>query len=309
MSEDPSIVRERAQNLWKSFARKNENVTRGAVISADPNTSFEQIGGLAGPKDELLTYACAATSPEVYKTWGTVPPSGILLVGRAGSGKSLLARALATQTGTPFIRVDVPRMVLDVVHAGGKIGELLQSWSETLEELPRVTVLFDELEFSQAQELGERRPDLPIGPVMDFLLELLDRTIRAEGHLVIGSSSHPDTLRPALLQPGRFERVVEVNPLFPADVVEALQIHSRAAEKRAGRPLFEEIDWRRAVGQNNQPSIGDWVRILHAVLRRKARGDAAGEEVGPVTTQDLEYEVTRYQQAQRRVQTESGQYV
>ena len=120
---------------------------------------------------------------------------------------------------------------------------------------------------------------------------MLDRTIRAEGHLVIGSSSHPDTLRPALLRPGRFERVVEVNPSFPNDVVEALQIHSRAAEKRAGRPLFDEIDWRRAVGQNNEPSIGDWVRILHAVLRRKARGDASGEETGPVTTENLEYEV------------------
>ena len=200
-------------------------------------------------------------------------------------------------------------MVLDVVHGGGKVGELIQSWTEVLDEMPPLTVFFSELEFSQAQEIGHQRPDLPIGPIMDFLLEVIDRTMQ-HGHLIVGTTSHPDSLREAFLVPGRFERVVEVTPHLPDDVVEALQIHVRKAEKRAGRGLFDPIEWPEVVGAAQDPSIGDWVRILHAVLRRKARLDAAGELPGLVTAADFAHELDRFMQAQRRIRTpEGGNYV
>ena len=305
-----SIAHERAQNLWASFLRKVDPLARGTQLTPDPAFSFDRIGGLAQAKEEILTYACAATSPEIYSHWGTFQPSGVLMIGRQGVGKSLLARALATRTETAFLTVDVPRVVLDVVHSGGKVGDLIQSWSEVLEEMPPLTVFFSELEFSQAQEIGHRRPDLPIGPIMDFLLELVGRTIASESHLVLGATSHPDTLRRAFVAPGRFERVVEVTPIFPTDVIATLQIHASDAEKRAGRPLFDQVDWSRVIGQISEPSTGDWVRILHAVLRRKARCEAGGETVTPVTTQDLKQEVDRFRQAQRHIRTpEGGNYL
>jgi len=300
------IQQERAQNLWSSFLRKVDPLARGAQLLPDPDFGFDQIGGLASAKEEILTYACAATSPDVYQHWGTFPPSAVLMIGQQGVGKSLLARALATRTETSFLTVDVPRVVLDVVHGGGKVGELIQSWTEVLDEMPPLTVFFSELEFSQAQEIGHQRPDLPIGPIMDFLLELVGRTIASENHLVLGATSHPDTLRRAFVAPGRFERVVEVIPRFPADVIETLQIHTSDAEQRAGRPLLEDVDWQRVVGQISEPSTGDWVRILHAVLRRKARCEAGGESVAPVTTQDLKEEVDRFRQALKRIQIPDG---
>jgi transitional endoplasmic reticulum ATPase len=307
---DLSIEQERAQNLWASFLRKVDPLARGAQLEPDPGFSFDEIGGLASAKEEILTYACAATSPEVYSHWGTYPPSGVLMIGEPGVGKSLLAKALATRTETGFLTVDVPRMVLDVVHSGGKVGELVQSWSEALEEMPALTVYFNELEFSQAQEIGHRRPDLPIGPIMDFLLELVGRAIACEAHLVIGATSHPDTLRRAFVAPGRFERVVEVTPVFPSDVIATLQIHATQSEKRAGRPLFDDLDWDRVVGHANEPCLGDWVRILHAVLRRKARCEAGGETVTPVTTRDLRDEVDRFRQAQKHIHvSDGGNYV
>ena len=187
--KDRAIEIERAQNLWASFVRKFEPHARGTHLTADSGFDIGRIGGLAAPKDEILTYAYAATSPTVYENWGTHPPSGILLIGRRSSGKSLLARALASHTKTVFLRVDVPRLALDVVHSGGKAGELIQGWSQVLDEMPPLTVFFDELEFSQAQEIGGHRGDLPIGPVMDFLLEVVDRTIASKNHLVVGSTS------------------------------------------------------------------------------------------------------------------------
>ncbi|MCA9509747.1 MAG: AAA family ATPase [Myxococcota bacterium] len=299
----------RAQNLWSSFARKIDPLDNGMELVATPALDAADIGGLDGPKEEVATYACAATSPHIYQSWGTQPPSGILFMGQRGSGKRLLAEALATQTDTSFLVIDVPRLVLDVIHAGKKASELVQGWSDFLEEMPRLTVFFDELEFSQAQEIGERRPDLPVGPIMDFLLEIIDRTIRVDGHLVVAATSHPDSLREAFVVPGRFERLVEVRPRMPEDVVAALQIHARAAEKRAGRSLFESVQWERVVVAARDASIGDWVRILHAVLRRKARCEAAGEETGFVTTVDVQNEVERFTEARRQIRSGGGNYV
>jgi SpoVK/Ycf46/Vps4 family AAA+-type ATPase len=307
---DPTLQRERATNLWSSFERKFPPIPKATEFEAQPDVGVDQIGGLAAAKEEVLTYACAATDPEVYARWGTWAPSALLLIGREGVGKTLLARALATRSGTAFVRVFVPRLVLEIVHRSGQVGELLEQWSATLAEMPPLTLFFDELEFSLAEEIGARRPDLPVGPIMDFLLDLVDRAIAVEHTLVVGSTSHPDTLRRAFLSPRRFERVVEVNPLVPGDVVEALQIHERAAEQRAGHKLFDAIDWLQVVGSYEEPSPGEWIRVMHAVLRRKARCEAAAETEGPVTTADLLQEVERLRKAKGRLpQPGSGIYL
>ncbi len=308
--DDPAIRVERAQNLWSSFERKHMPLSRSAHLTADPRLDLALIGGLGGPKEEIQTYACAATNPDVYSHWGTFPPSGILLIGRLGVGKSLLAQALATLTDTSFLRVDVPQLAIDVMHAGGKVGEYVAAWSGILEEMPKLTIFFDELEFAQVEELGERRRDLPVGPIMDFLLEMVDRAIGIGEHLVVGASAHPDTLRHAFVAPRRFERVVEVTPLFPGDVIEALRIHAGVAEKRAGRPLFDSVEWSEVVGQHRDPSTGDWIRMLHGALRRKARCEAAGEETGPITTTDLVRESERSRGSRERIHSRAaGNYV
>ena len=102
---DRSIHAERALNIWSSFQRSLDPLVRGAQIVPAPETAFDDIGGLASAKDEVLTYAYAQTSPDVYGRWGTVPPSAMLMIGGRGSGKSLLAEALAAHTSTAFGRV------------------------------------------------------------------------------------------------------------------------------------------------------------------------------------------------------------
>ena len=107
-----------------------------------------------------------------------------------------------------------------------------------------------------------------------------------------------------------FERIVEVTPDYPDDIVAALRIHAADAEKRAGHPLFEEIDWREVVGKFRGPSTGDWIHILHSVLRRKARCEAAGEVVTPATTDDLLSEVDRLRHAHGQLpKTNRGIYL
>jgi len=299
--DERQIQVERAQNLWDRGVRKMPPLERASELVASPAVYSDQIGGLAQAQDEVLTYACSMTNPEVYAHWGTFPPTGLLLIGPPGCGKMLLAEALATRAGTSFLHLRVPRLALEVMHYGGKVGELLEVWSGTLAEMPPLTIFFEELEFSQAKELGERRTDLPIGPIMDFLQEFVDRAIAKGDVLAVASTSYPDTLRPAFVAPGRFERIVEVLPSFPGDVVAALQIHARAAEKRAGRALFDGVDWEQAVRQQREASIGDWVQLLHGALRRKARCEASAEPAPLVTTADLVAEVERFRHANDRL--------
>lgn len=304
--DESELRRERTLNLWASFARKFPPLMKAVALDPAPALGFERIGGLAAPKEEVQTYACGATHPEVYEHWGTFPPSALLLIGQRGVGKHLLATALAARAGTGFLHVSVPQLVLQLLHSAGQAGALMSEWSQALAEMPALTVFYDELEFSLAHEFGARRADLPVGPVMDFLLDLVDRTIAVESTLVVGSTSYPDTLRQAFLMPGRFERVVEVSPLYPDDVVAALRIHAADAEKRAGRALFEAIEWRRVVEQLREPTPGDWVRLLHAVLRRKAGCEVAGEALAPITTQDFLEEVDRVRRARARLPATAG---
>ena len=303
------LERKRAANLWEPFARKVPPVAKACLFSASPTVHFGDIGGLEDAKDEVLTYACAATEPEIYSRWGTVAPSGLLLIGPDGSGKSLLAAALATRTETPFLKIRVARLALQLLHAGGKAGELLQGWAETLGEIKNVTVYFDELDFAHDPTLGAPRMDLPASQLSDFLLELIDTTIGVTEALTLGGTSRPDTLSPIYFQPGRFERVVSVNPIVPGDVIAALEIHSAAAEKRAGRHLFGKVDWPRAIEQHREASIGAWVQLMHAVLRRKARCDAADDKPGEVTTEDVMAEVDRFKRATLRLPSTGGRYL
>lgn len=306
---DRSIRSERALNIWSSFQRSVSPLARGAAIIPAPELDFDEIGGLVAAKDEILTYAYAQTSPEIYGRWGTFPPSAMLMIGRRGSGKAMLAEALAARTETAFVRVDVPRIVLDVIHGVSKIGELIQGWSAALEEMPPVTVFFDELQYAQAHDLSAHHGQLPAGPILDFLFELLDRTLAVPRALVVGATSFPDTLPHAFVAPGRFERIVEVNPIFPDDVVAALEIHAKQSEARAGRALFEKISWPVVVGSTGDPSIGDWVRMLHGVLRRKARLEAGGDEPDPVTSEDFTRELSRFRQAHTRIHMDGGNYL
>ena len=309
MSERP-IQQERAQNLWNSATRKLPALARATALVPSPEVGAERIGGLEEAQEEVLTYACTMTNREVYAAWGTFPPSGLLLIGQHGCGKSLLAEALATRARTAFLRVEVPRLALELVHGGGKAGELIEGWSSLLADMPATTVFFHELEFMQAVEIGGDRVDLPLGPIMDFLCELTDRTVAHGQTLLVGSTSHPDTLRPAFALPDRFERVVEVTPTYPDDVVAALLIHARAAEKRAGRALFGDVDWLDVVNRFREPSIGDWVGVMHAARRRKARADCMAGEPAAVTTADLLVEVDQLRRTFKRLRaTPAGTYV
>ena len=78
--DEPQIQVERSQNLWDRSVRKMPPLERASAFVAAPDVHSDQIGGLAQAQDELLSYACTMTNPEVYAQWGTFPPTGLLLM-------------------------------------------------------------------------------------------------------------------------------------------------------------------------------------------------------------------------------------
>ena len=112
------IQQERNHDLWHSAARKFPPLDKVGSLVAAPEVGAERIGGLGATREEVLTYACAMTSPEVYASWGTFPPSGLLRIGQAGCGKSLRAEALATRAGTAFLEIQISRLALEIVRQG-----------------------------------------------------------------------------------------------------------------------------------------------------------------------------------------------
>jgi transitional endoplasmic reticulum ATPase len=316
VSEETTEER-RAANLWETFARKVPPIAKATRLLPRPELDLDGIGGLEPAKDEILTYACAATHPEVYDRWGTKPPTGLLLIGPPDSGKSLLAEALAVRTGMAFLAIEVPRLLYQLVGMPAAIPELLNGWEATLAEMPATTVLFSHLDVDASFGLGELQPEPPgshvafarIAPLIGLVLELVDRTIPSEGTLVVGSTSHPDALPPAFALPGRFERVVDVVPSLPDDLIAALTIHAAQAQERARRDLFDDVDWGALVAAGDDISIGAWVRSLHAALRRKARCEAAGDPPGLVTTADIRAEIERFTRTSKRIPRPTGSYL
>jgi len=141
-----------------------------------------------------------------------------------------------------------------------------------------------------------------------------DETLRAQRYEFLGK------LRVRVVEPLSGDRTIlavhgsprrPINEyIFPDDVIETLQLHAEGAERRAQRTLFDGIDWRQVIGQTREAAPGDWVRILHAVLRRKARQEAAHEDVSPVTTANLKKEVERFKHAEERLRDpEGGNYL
>jgi len=106
-----------------------------------PDTTFEQIGGLREAKSIVRSLSTAVTDPELYRKWGITPPKGVLLFGPPGTGKSLLARALATETGAVFYHLKLMNLTSKF---GPTTGELLPEILAVAREQGKGVVFLDE---------------------------------------------------------------------------------------------------------------------------------------------------------------------
>jgi len=191
-----------------------------------PTVAYEDIGGL---EDQILelreTVELPLTSPELFEKVGISPPKGVMLYGPPGTGKTLLARAVAHETNATFIRVIGSELVQKFIGEGARLVREIFEFAE--EKSP--TILFiDELD-----AIGSRRLDIATSgdrEVQRTLMQLLSNLdgFDVRGNVrVVAATNRPDILDPALLRPGRFDRVIEIGMPNSKARLDIFKIHSR----------------------------------------------------------------------------------
>ena len=196
------------------------------VIDSIPDVSYSDVGGLEEQMEEVReTVELPLKKPELFKKIGIDPPKGVLLYGAPGTGKTLLAKAVAHETEATFIRIIGSELVQKFIGEGARL--VREIFNLAKEKAP--TILFiDELDAIGSQRLkiatsGDREVQRTL---MQLLSELDGFELRGDVK-IIGATNRFDILDPALLRPGRFDRMIEFP--IPNEVSrEAIfKIHSR----------------------------------------------------------------------------------
>jgi len=198
----------------------------GAEIIDKPETSYEEIGGLEAQIVEIReAVEDPLLRPELYKKVGIDPPKGVLLVGAPGTGKTLLAKAVANKTHATFIRFVGSELVQKYIGEGARLVRELFDLAR--QKSPSI-VFIDELDSVGAKRLDTATSgDREVQRTLMQLLAELDGFNPLGEVKIIGASNRPDILDEALLRPGRFDRIIEI-PLPNIDGrTEIFKIHTK----------------------------------------------------------------------------------
>ncbi|MEM2677435.1 MAG: CDC48 family AAA ATPase, partial [Thermofilaceae archaeon] len=198
-----------------------------------PEVRWSDIGGLEDVKQQLREVVeWPLKHPEFFKEMGIDPPKGVLLYGPPGCGKTLLAKAVATESGANFIAVKGPEILSKWV--GESERAIREIFSKARQAAPCI-VFFDEID-SIVPRRGYRFDSGVTDRIVNQLLTEMDGLEKLEGVVVIGATNRPDIIDPALLRPGRFDRIIYVPPPDRAARLEILKVHTRRM------PLAEDVD-------------------------------------------------------------------
>jgi len=235
------------------------------------HVGWEDVGGMEEVKQELIeAIEWPLRRPEKFAQMGIKPPKGILFYGPPGTGKTLMAKAAANESEANFINIRGPELLSKWV------GESEKAVRETFRKARQVApavVFFDELD-AMASARG-----LEVGPrvgerVVNQLLTEMDGLEDLSGVVVIGATNRPDIIDPALLRPGRFDRLVYCAPPDRAGRLAILKIHTHHM------PLASDVDID-ALARDTENYVGS---DLEAVCREAAlltmRGDENATVVG-----------------------------
>jgi len=189
-----------------------------------PEVKWDQVGGLKQVKQELMeSVEWPLKKPEVFKRMGINPPRGILLYGPPGSGKTLLARAVATESEANFISIKGPEIFSKWVGESEKaIREVFRRGRTAAPAI----IFFDELDaIVPRRGLGYGDSGASERVISQLLTEI-DGIETLQNVLVIAATNRPDMLDPAVMRPGRFDRLIYVpSPDFDS-LKEIFRIHA-----------------------------------------------------------------------------------
>lgn len=195
--------------------------------------TFEDVAGIDEAENELVEIVDFLREPKKYTRLGGAAPKGVLLIGAPGTGKTLLARAVAGEAGVPFYSMSASEFVEMIVGVGA--ARVRDLFKQARESAPAI-IFIDELD-----SIGRARGQMAIGgsseqeQTLNQILTEMDGFSSREGIIVLAATNQPDVLDKALLRPGRFDRRVVVNLPDRKGREAILIVHTRDV------PLAEDV--------------------------------------------------------------------
>jgi transitional endoplasmic reticulum ATPase len=190
-----------------------------------PSVRWREVGGLEQIKNELVqSVEWPLKKPEVFKRMGIKPPRGILLYGPPGCGKTLLARAVATESEANFISVKGPEIFSKWVGESEKA--IREVFRKARTAAPAI-IFFDELDSIIPRRGAGYSDSGATERVISQLLTEMDGIESLQNVVVIAATNRPDILDPAVMRPGRFDRLIDVPAPDAKALMQIFKIHTR----------------------------------------------------------------------------------
>jgi len=247
-------LNQRTFSIMEILPSKKDPLVLGMEIEEAPDVSYGDVGGLGEQIQEIReTVELPMLKPELFKKVGIEPPRGVLLYGSPGTGKTLLARAVAHETHATFTRVIGSELVQKYIGEGAR---MVREMFELAKEKAPSIVFIDELD-----AIGARRMDTSTSGDREVHRTLVQLLAEIDGFdprgevKILAATNRPDILDPALLRPGRFDRLIH----FPMPNEEArvtiFKIHTKNMN------LAKDIDLGE-LAKNTEKATGADVKAI-----------------------------------------------
>ena len=227
--------------------------------------TFKDVAGVKEAKEELTEVVDFLRNPKKFSALGAKIPKGVLLMGSPGTGKTLLARAVAGEANVPFLHISGSEFVEMFVGVGAsRVRDLFAKAKKTA---PCI-IFIDEIDAVGRQRgagLGGSHDERE--QTLNQILTEMDGFEPNAGVIVLAATNRPDVLDPALLRPGRFDRRVVIDPPDLNDREEILKIHAKK------KPLASDVNLRKLAERTPGFSGADLANLMNEAAILAARKD------------------------------------
>ncbi|KYH42468.1 MAG: AAA family ATPase, CDC48 subfamily [Candidatus Bathyarchaeota archaeon B63] len=305
----PPSVLEKMEVKMEDFINAYREITPTAmreVAIEVPTVHWDDIGDLEEAKQELIeSVEWPLKNPDVFKRMGIKPPRGILLFGPPGCGKTLLARAVATESEANFISIKGPEVFSKWVGESEKA--IREVFRKARMSAPAI-IFFDEID-ALVPRRGAGYADSGVTErVISQLLTEIDGIESLQEVVVLAATNRPDILDPAVMRPGRLDRMIYVPEPNEDGRLQIFKIHTKSM------PLAEDVDLKKLASLTKGYSGADIESICREAALIALRRDINSKEVtfadfegalkkiGPSITPDMDKWYRNFMRQARKAQ-------